>query len=344
MNRFRTILCSAVLVSSTYSFAQPKAVPIQDIINLGEIVFQTPKTVTFELANRGDQTLKILSVHPSCGCTTVEWPEAEIPAGERAKISAVYDAKMLGTFQKELEVYTNADEEPLYLTLQGRVVSELTDYEGDYPIDLNVVRLSTNAIEFDNVNQGDYPVAHIEIVNTTKESYTPQLMHLPPYLNVKYAPERLAGGRVGRILLTLDSEKLPAMGLTETSVYLARFMGDKVSDDNEINISAVLLPNFSQLTAEQATHAPVLQLSADSLDFGSIADKKKLSQTITVTNSGERTLNIDRLQVYGKALSVSLGSRKIEPGKNAKLKITVSAQYLKTSRTRPRVLLITNDP
>ena len=324
--------------------AQPKLEVKQEIINLGEVMFQTPKKVTFEVTNRGNQPLKILSVHPSCGCTSVEWQKEEIAAGESAMITAMYDAKMLGSFQKELEVYTNAADEPIYLTLQGRVVSQLTDYEGDFPIDLGVVRMNTNVVEFDNVNRGDYPVAHIEIVNTTKQSYTPMLMHLPPYLNVKYAPERLAGGRVGRIMLTLDSEKLPAMGLTETSIYLARYMGDKVSEDNEINITSVLLPNFSQLTADQLAHAPVLQLSADSLDFGRMGDKKKLTQVITVTNTGERTLNIDRLQVYGKALSVSLSNRQIAPGKSAKLKVTVSAQYLKKSKARPRVLLISNDP
>ena len=344
MKSFFSIITLVAAALTTPVAAQQTLVPTQEIINTGEVMFQTPRSVKFELVNKGDKAVRITAVHPSCGCTTAEWPKDEIAAGETATITAVYDARMLGTFQKELEVYTTASEEPLYLTLQGRVVSQLTDYEGDFPIDLGVVRLNTNQVEFDDVNRGDYPMAHIEIVNTTKQSYTPQLMHLPPYLNVKYAPERLAGGRVGRILLTLDSEKLPAMGLNQTSIYLARYMGDKVSETNEIDVSAVLLPNFSQLTPDQAAHPPVMQLSADSLDFRHMADKKKMTQVITITNTGERPLTIDRLQVYGKALSVSLSSRQIAPGKSAKLKVTVSAQYLKKSKTRPRVLIITNDP
>lgn len=343
MKQIHILFCTIFLLQAPL-WAQPRLVAEQEIINTGEVMFQTPKSVTFEVTNKGNAPLRITAINPSCGCTTVDWPKTDIPAGEHAKITAVYDAKMLGTFQKELEVYTNDSDEPIYLTLQGRVVSQLSDYEGDFPIDLGGVRLSTDHVEFDDVNRGDYPMTHIEIVNTTKESYTPQLMHLPPYLNVKYSPERLAGGRVGRILLTLDSEKLPAMGLNQTSIYLARYMGDKVSDANEIDISAVLLPNFAQLSAEQMAHAPKLELSADSLDFGTMLDKKRLTQTITIRNTGGRTLDIDRLQVYGKALSVSLSDRKIEPGKSAKLKVTVAAQYLKKSKARPRVLLITNDP
>ena len=344
MKLFHSTLLTALLAIGLQASAQPQMVPVQDVVNMGELMFQTPKNVAFEFVNKGTEPLRILSVHPSCGCTTAQWPQQPIAPGESGKITVVYDAKMLGTFQKGLEVYTNAADEPIYLTLQGRVVSQMTDYEGDFPVDLGVVRINTREVEFDDVNRGDYPVAYIELVNTTKHSYTPQLMHLPPYLNVKYAPERLAGGRVGRIMLTLDSEKLPAMGLNQTSVYLARFMGDKVTAENEIDISAVLLPNFSTLTASQLSHAPVLKLSADSLDMGTMGGKKKLTQVITVTNTGQRTLSIDRLQVYGKVLSVSLSDRQILPGKSARLKVTASAQYLRKSKSRPRVLLITNDP
>ena len=344
MKPFRYILTMVMMAGAAYAGAQSRLVPTQEIINMGEIMFQVPKSVTFELTNKSERPLKITAVNPSCGCTTVEWPREEIAPGQSVKLSAAYDAKMLGSFQKELEVFTSEDNEPLYLTMQGRVVAELTDYEGEFPINLGVVRMNTNVVEFDNVNVGDYPVAYIEVVNTTKDSYTPQLMHLPPYLNVKYAPERLAGGRVGRIFLTLDSEKLPAMGLNQTSIYLARYMGDKVSEENEISLSALLLPNFSQLTPAQAAAPPVLKLSADSLDFGTMNGKKKVTQVITVTNIGTRTLDIDRLQVYGRALSVSLSNQHIAPGRSAKLKVTATHAYLRRSKSRPRVLLITNDP
>ena len=40
------------------------------------------------------------------------------------------------------------------------------------------------------------------------------------------------------------------MGLTQTSIYLARKVGDKVSEDNEITGSSVLLPDFSSLSAK----------------------------------------------------------------------------------------------
>ena len=203
---------------------------------------------------------------------------------------------MLGSFQKEIEIYTSATKEPIYLTLQGRVVTSVTDYTDNFPIDLGTVRLNTNVIEFDDVNRGERPEAILQVVNNSRESYRPELMHLPSYLSARYVPERLAGGRVGRIHLTLNSEKLKNYGLTETTIYLSRTIGDKVGPDNEISVSAVLLPSFARLNADELASAPVLQLSEDSLDFSDLGNRKKLTHSILIRNTGLRELKVSSVQ------------------------------------------------
>lgn len=324
--------------------AQPRVELDRDVANMGEIMFQLPSKVSFTLKNAGDEPLGITEVIPSCGCTAVEWTRELIAPGAEGTITAVYDAKMLGSFQKDLEVYTNASDEPMYLHMQGRVVSKLSDYSGTFPIDLGNVRLNVNNVEFDNVNRGDHPVMELQILNTGRKSYKPYLMHLPSYLSAEYFPEQLNGGRMGKILLTLDSEKLHQMGLTQTSIYLAREVGDKVSEENEITVSSVLLPDFSSLSARDRELAPRLVLSADTLDMGEMGRKRKKSMTVEVRNEGKRTLQVRTLQVFNKALSVSLSERNIAPGETAKLKVTVAAKYLSKVKSSPRVLLITNDP
>ena len=324
--------------------AQPQFTVDRDVANMGEIMFQLPSTVNFTLRNTGTEPLRVTEVIPSCGCTSVEWTQEPIAPGGEGVIKAVYDAKLLGVFQKDLEVYTNASEEPFYLHMQGRVVSKLSDYSGSFPVDLGAVRLNINNVEFDNVNRGDKPVAELQIVNMGRKSYKPYLMHLPPYLSAQYFPETLSGGRIGRILLTLDSEKMPGMGLVQTSVYLARQVGDKVSDENEITVSSVLLPDFSSLSATERGQAPQMKLSSDTLEVGEMGKKHKKTVTVQITNTGKRTLEVRALQVFNKALTVTLSDRNIEPGRTAKLKVTVHAQYLNQVKSAPRVLLITNDP
>lgn len=324
--------------------AQPALTVKHDVVNMGELTYQQPRTATFELTNSGNAPLQLKSVKPSCGCTAVDWPNSPIAPGQTAKITATYDARMLGYFQKELEVFTNAGDDAVYLTLQGRVVTTATNIEGDFPIDMGDVRLSTNTITFDNVNRGDRPEAHLLVLNNTRTNIKPELMHLPSYLTATYQPETLAGGRVGRITLRLNSNSMKSYGLNETTIYLARKIGDKVTPDNAISVSTVLLPNFSHLSENDLKTAPLVILSADSLVFDKTVGKKTVTQTLTIGNAGEKPLNISTVQLEGRALNVSLANRVVKPGKRVKLKVTLLAERVRADDPEPHILLITNDP
>lgn len=339
-------ICSLIVaLSSTVLLAQTTGfTPEMPKVRVGEVLFQQPRTVTFAFKNKGDKPFEIKNVVPSCGCTTADWTKGTIAPKETGIVTAVYDAKMLGTFYKELAVYTSDSEEPYYLSMEGRVVREMLDYTGDFPYDLGSIRMNTNYVEFDNVNRGDRPVAEFQVVNLERTPYRPELMHLPAYLSVQSVPEVIAGGRTGRIRLTLDSEKLGLLGLNQTRIFLSRYPGDKVSETNEILVSAVLLPDFSNLTEEQLAKAPKIKLSQTEMDFGDLGGKSKMTQALTISNEGQEPLNIRSVQVFNQALEVSVDKRNIAPGKSAVMKVTVNAKYLKKAKNRPRVLLITNDP
>ncbi len=341
----RYIIASTLAVLSTALSAQPVLTFKSDVVNVGELSFQQPRSITYEFTNTGTAPLLLTAVKPSCGCTSVEWPNSPIAPNQSARITATYDARMLGYFQKELEVHSNASAEPTYLTLQGRVVAAATDVEGDFPVDMGDVRLSTDSIIFDNVNRGDRPETSILVLNNTRKNIRPQLMHLPSYLTATYHPETLAGGRVGRIALRLNSEKMKSYGLNETTVYLSRQPGDKVTAENQLSVKAMLLPDFRHLSETDLQTAPLIVLSAENLDFSSaVGQKKNASQVITIGNAGERNLHISSVQLEGRALNISLSDRTIRPGKKAKLKVTLLTSHVKADDPEPRILLITNDP
>lgn len=335
--------CAFCLFVPLAAAAQAKMVMDTPINHVGEIMFQVPKQVVFSFTNKGDEAMQIVDVRPSCGCTQAEWTRSTIAPGQRGQITAIYDAQMLGTFRKELAVYTTAAPEPIYLQMEGRVVTQKIDYTGDFPIDLGNIRLNTNYLEFDDVNRGDHPVAELQVFNMERTPYRPNLMHLPAYLSVQCIPEVIAGGRMGRVRITLDSDKLGLLGLNQTRIYLSRFMGDKVGEQNEILVSSVLLPDFSNLTSQQLAVAPHMQMSQENLNFD-MNGKSKLTQVVILTNTGREPLNIRTVQVFNQAIAVSLANRTIMPGKSTQMKVTVNAKYLKKAKNRPRVLLITNDP
>ena len=165
-------------------------------------------------------------------------------------------------------------------------------------------------------------------------------MHLPPYLAAKVVPEKMQPGDEGVITVTLNSAKLHDYGLTQTAVYLAGNPGDKVSPDHQIDVSAILLPSFSGISSAQA---PKIELSAETVDI-QFEGKKKKTEIITIGNMGNAELNISSLQMFTSGLRISLDKSRLQPGEYGKLKITAIREDLQKVRTRPRILMITNDP
>ncbi len=332
-----------LLLAASVPVAAQRLTAVANTVDCGKVAYEKPVTATFELRNKGMRKLKITDVKASCGCIDVQYPKDEIPAGDKFTLRLTYDARQLGHFSKSVRIVSNGSKKPVYLTMTGVVMSDLKDYSGSYPFSIGDLLIDRNELEFDDVNKGDNPTQEIYMMNTGTKVFTPNMMHLPPYLSAVVTPERLAPGRSGKVEVTLNSSKLRDFGLTQTSVYLGRNLGEKVSSDNEITISAVLLPAFTGMTGDKKQYAPRMVLSADSLtlDFNG---KRKKSGDIVITNNGRTTLKISSLQMFTSGMKVTLGKRDIEPGESTRLKITVGLDDSRKQRSKPRVLMITNDP
>ena len=113
-----------ILVSFFNSFSQKS-----------EIVFETPEynfgdiqenkgkvSHKFSFTNNGKESIRILTVKPSCGCTTPNWSKDEIKPGKKGFIIAEYNPKgRPGVFRKSLSVITNNNRRSL-IFIKGKVV------------------------------------------------------------------------------------------------------------------------------------------------------------------------------------------------------------------------------
>lgn len=315
------------------------------VINVGKTGFEMPVTATFELRNRGSRHLTIREVKTDCGCTKVDYPKKSIGGGDKFTISMTYDARLLGHFTKQMAIYRVGSDEPVILKMQGIVVPEMTDYSKTYPYAFGDLLADINNVEFDNVNKGDHPEVEIRVLNSGSTVMTPNVQHLPPYLTAMATPETLTPGKAGKVILTLNTENVQDFGLTQTTVYLAEQLGEKVSADTELPVSVVLSPNTTLFTGNNKQYAPKLELSADSLALGKVNGRNRKSDVITITNTGRTALKISSLQMFTKGMKVTLNKRELQPQESAKLKIAVADRnQLLKARQRPRVLMITNDP
>jgi archaellum component FlaF (FlaF/FlaG flagellin family) len=340
----RALLSGGFLLMASALMAQPRISFDRTQHDFGYLIWKSPATTTFTFTNTGDQPLVVSNVTTSCGCTLADWTHSPIAPGESGQVTATFDAAQTGRFHKTVGVYCNAYDLPLYLTLSGEVTMTEHDISSGYPHEVGMLRLDKDEIVFEDAQRGEHPTVELFIANHSSQVYTPILMHLPPYLKAEAVPERIGRNRTGKVIVTLDTEKLPKLGITTASVYVSRYLGDKVSDENELKVSAVLLPDFSHLTAEERQNEPVVDLSETMLEVGELPENKKASRVITITNNGRRALEIQDLQVLNASLGVQLKTRRLEPGASTKMKVTVTGRLLAKSKGSMRILMITNDP
>lgn len=338
------ILIASLFCLATTSASAQRIEAVNEVIDCGQVEYMSPVTVDFEIKNKGNRGLVIKDVLAGCGCTSTNYPKAEIGGGEKATINVTYDSKQMGRFDKLIEVYSNGSKEPIALRMKGIVVREVVDFAGNYPFSLGGILADKNEIEFDDVNSGDRPQQKIHIRNNSSSPIQPVVMHLPNYLLAEVSPSKIASGHSGVITLTLDSKRLKDMGLTSTSVFVGSFPGDKVSPTKEIGVSAVLLPSFKDMAEKPNVNGPKVKLSATELNLGEFGSHKRLKGEIEVRNDGYQTLEIERLQMFSQGIQVSLNKQKIKPGEEAKLKVTAERKLYISARSKPRVLMITNDP
>ena len=81
--------------------------------------------ITFLCTNTGTKPLYLYDVHPSCGCTLVDYSKAAIEPGKQGRIEAQFDTKKShpGVVHKTVFVRYNVDNTSTYLKFSGTVVA-----------------------------------------------------------------------------------------------------------------------------------------------------------------------------------------------------------------------------
>lgn len=344
MKRIVTTLYALAAVALA-AVAQPRFTSNTEMHSFGQIEWKHPVTVQYTITNTGDQPLVLTEVEPDCACSVAQWTQNPIAPGAKGTVNVTFDAKALGHFQKSVAIYSNAEPHLVYLKFNGEVVREIKDFTRTHPYLIGQIRIDKNSLDFPDIQHGEHPVIYIGVVNLSDRPYEPVLMHLPSYMEMEAKPNVLQKGEKGIITLTLNSEKLTDLGLTQASVYLSRFGGDKVGEENEIPISAILLPDFSGMTDAEKANAPSISLSTKDIDLSSIlAKKSKARKDITITNTGRAPLQISKLQVFHPAVGANLKKSILQPGENTRLRVTLEKKNIGKKRRHLRLLMITNDP
>lgn len=334
-----------LLAVALTAVAQPRISSNKETHNFGQIEWKQPVTVEYSITNTGNKPLVLTNVTTSCACSVAEWTKTPIAPGDKGMVKASFDAKALGHFEKSVGIYSNASPNLVYLKFAGEVVQEVKDYTKTHPHAVGKIRIDRDEFAFPDVYRGQKPTLTFSVANMSDRPYEPVLMHLPPYLKMEAEPKVLLKGKKGTVTLTLDASQLKDYGLTQSSVYLSRFTGDKVGEDNEIPVSAVLLPDFSRMTPQDSLNAPAMRISETNIDLSvPLIRKSKASYEILIANAGKTPLVISKLQVFNSSVGVSLKKTVLPPDGMTKLKVTIRKRDIGNKKHHLRILMITNDP
>src|SRR5688572_4960 len=107
----RILFAFTAILAFASLHAQDAATPKQEVVkfkemsyNFGKIKQNVPVTHDFVFSNVSNNNIVIESAVAGCGCTTPVKPEQPIAKGKSDKITAGFDAKAAGPFNKIIYV------------------------------------------------------------------------------------------------------------------------------------------------------------------------------------------------------------------------------------------------
>jgi hypothetical protein len=122
MKQIRRIFTLTIFVLGL-SFSQPKLSLNKPEVDLGIIYSGMKKHGKIELTNIGNDTLRIYSIQPSCGCTTVKQPKGILLPFESDVAEVEFNSSgYSGKVEKHITITTN---DPLYQNVTVKLIADV---------------------------------------------------------------------------------------------------------------------------------------------------------------------------------------------------------------------------
>jgi hypothetical protein len=301
-------------------------------------------THQFEFTNNLNRPVKILGVKPSCGCTTPDWTKEPIMPGKTGYVQARFDPKgRPGFFNKHLTVTTDADSNPITLSIKGTVTREgkeaITEFNGmngswlvktaSFNLGKIFIRDVFVGREFAIMNNGKKPVTYLDKFDG------------PKYIKITVEPKTLAPGERGTIKLNYNGKQRDAYGFQSDQVVL--HTDDEDQPEKAFSIFATLEDYFPTLTPAEAAKSPRIQLSSLAIDFGRIRQSQAVVKELVITNNGKSPLKLNSIQSNCTCINTETKSKTLKPGETTSMKVSFNPEDRKGTQQKA-ITIYSNDP
>lgn len=298
----------------------------------------------FVVSNTGNAPLVIQNIVASCGCTIPEWTKQPIAAGEKGKITAIYDPRdRPGKFSKTLTVYTNSKPEVQVLVIKGEVVARERTIEELFTFAVGPVRFESINLAFTNIKKTEKKIRVMQLINTSNEPVKVEFDNLPPHLTMKTTPETLKPGQKGIVEGTYDAARNNNWGNVNDLVRIK--INGVIQENVWYYVSANLVEDFSSMTKEDLEKAPVFNIATTNVDMGKMAGATNGEVEFKFTNAGKSDLLVRNVKATCGCTAVQQGLAgvPIKPGESSSIKAVFSSGSYKGKVTKT-IYVYTNDP
>ncbi len=345
MRALAVILGVLVSVVSMAQVARPVQFR-EELFDFGNIVEKDgPVTHVFEFTNTStNRPVKIITVKPSCGCTTPDWSKDVIAPGQTGFIQAKFDPKgRPGFFAKTLTVTTDGDATPVVLQIKGTVVSDAKKIASEFEAQKGNWKLKSGSFNLGKIyNKDEYVVREFSFSNGGSQAirYSGKYDG-PAYIRVHVEPATLQPGETGIVRIGYNGKQRNAYGFQSDNIVL--HTNDETQPDKSFTVFATLEDYFPELTPAEARKAPRLLLSHTTLDFGRVKQDQPITREVTITNSGQSVLALHSVQGNCTCITTFAEKTSIKSGQSTTLRITFEPQERKGTQQKS-VVIYSNDP
>ncbi|MEI6122208.1 MAG: DUF1573 domain-containing protein [Bacteroidota bacterium] len=341
---FLSILIAFVCYGNT--FGQKKAVlKFEKLENdFGTIKEEAGKVkCRFTFRNDGNDTLKILSVKPGCGCITSEWTKTGVLPKKTGYIDAEFDpTQRPGVFSKGITITSNdVAQSVVTLTIKGNVTPKPKAVTDLYPITIGNLRMVTSQFNFSNAKNTEVRSDTLKIYNSWNKPMNIGFKDLQTYMTAKAVPEVLKPSTAGLIIITYDVSKRNDYGYIYDRMLLQT--NDSLQPDKNLNISMNIVEDFSKLTPQQLADAPKIKFESPSFDFGTAKQGDKVECTFTFTNEGKSDLTIRKVKASCGCTATNPEKTLLKPGESSKINATFNTAG-KEGKQYKNITVTCNDP
>lgn len=332
---FRKMVSLIILISlQNIIYAQDEVLQFnKSTFDFGNIpMVSSDKVAVFKFEYNGNEPITITNVSTSCGCSTPNWPKTPIKKGENGEINVVYNSKnKVGEFSEKFLVTTNISTKAYELNIIGRVDEGLTNLYNAYNhiVDLGV-RVQTPILKYGYIFENKSDTLSLKVYNSSSDIRHIKLAALPNYIKLAGNSQlELKAGEIDSFRIVLNAPKAKSLGLLKGQFNIFVDKTKKINYNNTLSFSAYIKKDISQLSPEQLSNAPKIEIAPSVIMLSKVESKNEYRATVKIMNLGKSILTINNIKSNNALLKISINRKSIRAGKESLLTVKYPDDYKK---------------